>query len=184
MPPERIVVFGTTGSGKSTLAKAIGSRLGIPYFEMDALHWNPGWVGTPVPEFRRKVEAATQGEAWVTEGQYSQVRDIYLRRADTAVWLDYSFALVFYRLLRRTLSRIIDRKPVCNGNYETWRNAFLDRESILLYAFRGHWRKRREYPELWREYPHLQVLHFRSPHQTERWLQTLSHTPSAESALQ
>jgi len=178
------MVFGTTGSGKSTLAKAIGSRLGIPYFEMDALHWNPGWVGTPIPEFRRKVEAVTGGEAWVMEGQYSQVRDIYMGRADAAVWLDYPFPLVFYRLLRRTLARVIDQKTVCNGNYETWRGTFWNKESILLYAFRSHWRNRREYPELWQQYPHLRVLHFRSPHQTECWLQTLSHIPSIESALQ
>lgn len=84
MPPKRIVVLGTTGSGKTTLAKAIGSRLGILYFEMDALHWNLGWVSTPVPEFRQKVEAATQGVCWVMEGQYTAVCDIYLSRADTA----------------------------------------------------------------------------------------------------
>jgi len=170
---QRIVVFGTTGSGKSTLAKQIAVKLRLPYFEMDALHWNPGWVGTPIEEFRQKVEEATGGERWVTEGQYSAVREIYLGKADTAVWLDYPFPLVFYRLLRRSMKRIIDRKPVCNGNYETWRGAFWSRDSILLWAFKSHWRKKCEYPGLWKQHPRLQVFHFQSPKQAQQWLQSL-----------
>lgn len=172
MPLQRIVVFGTTGSGKSTLAKRLGERLSLPYFEMDALHWNPGWVPTPELEFRAKVEKATKGLRWVTEGNYSAIRDILLSQADTAILLDYPFPLVFARLLRRTLSRVIDRKPVCNGNYETWRQMF-SRNSILLWALKSHWRKKRHYPGLWARYPHLTVLRFTSPGELEAWLREL-----------
>lgn len=179
MPLQRIVVFGTTGSGKSTLARRLGERLGLPYFETDALHWNPGWVPTPEPVFRAKVEEATEGPRWVTEGNYSAIRDILLSRADTAIWLDYPFPLVFSRLLKRTLTRVIDQKPICNGNHETWRQTF-SRNSILLWAFKTHWRKKRQYPELWRRYPHLTVLRFASPSQTEAWLRQLE-APAAAS---
>ncbi|RIH90549.1 Shikimate kinase [Calidithermus terrae] len=91
MPLQRVVVFGTTGSGKSTLARRLGERLGLPHLETDALHWNPGWVPTPEPEFRAKVGKATGGPRWVTEGNYSAIRDVLLSRADTAIWLDYPF---------------------------------------------------------------------------------------------
>lgn len=169
MPLERIVVFGTTGSGKSTLARRLSERLGLPYFETDALHWNPGWIPTPELEFRARVEKATEGPRWVTEGNYSAIRDILLSRADTAIWLDYPFPLVFSRLLKRTLRRVIHREAICNGNYETWQQTF-SRDSILLWAFKSHWRKKRQYPDLWRRYPHLTVLRFASSSQTEAWL--------------
>ncbi len=173
---QRIVVFGFAGSGKSTLARQIGERLGLEYFETDALHWNPGWVGTPTEEFRRKVEAATVGKHWVTEGNYNQVRDIYLSRADTVIWLDYPFALSFYRLLGRTLSRILDQQPICNGNYETWRGAFWSKDSLLLYVLKLRWRMWREktdYSQRWRTYQHLEVLRFTSPRQSQAWLDSL-----------
>ena len=176
MPLERIVVFGFAGSGKSTLARQLALRLGLEYFETDALHWNPGWVGTPTPEFREKVEAATAGSRWTTEGNYSQVRDIYLSKADTVVWLDYPFWFSFWRLLNRTIARIVDKQPICNGNYETFQGTFLDKKSILLYALQLRWRMWREgteYSSRWQAYTHLEVLRFRSARETEAWLEGL-----------
>ncbi|MDX2004623.1 MAG: shikimate kinase [Meiothermus sp.] len=176
MPLERVVVFGFAGSGKSTLARQLAQRLGLEYFETDALHWNPGWVGTPTPQFREKIEAATAGVRWATEGNYSQVRDIYLKRADTVIWLDYPFWFTYLRLLRRTLGRILDRQPICNGNYETFGGAFLSRKSLLLYALQSRWRMWREgtdYSSRWDTYPHLEVLRFRRAKETQAWLEGL-----------
>lgn len=180
------MVFGLGGSGKSTLARQLGAKLKLYYFGTDDLYWNPGWVGTPTEEFRRKIEEATLGDRWVTEGNYSQVRDIYLSRADTVIWLDYSFPLTYYRLLRRTLSRILDRQPICNGNYETWRGAFWSKDSILLYVLKVRWRMWRnktDYTERWRNYSHLQVLRFRAPKQTQQWLERLEAQSSHDKVL-
>jgi hypothetical protein len=41
------------------------------------------------------------------EGNYSILRDLIWAAADTLVWLDYSLALVFGRLLRRTIRRTL-----------------------------------------------------------------------------
>jgi hypothetical protein len=47
-PGRRIAVVGD--GGKSTLARALSAKTGLPYIEMDALHWNPGWVESTANE--------------------------------------------------------------------------------------------------------------------------------------
>ena len=42
---------------------------------------------------------------WVLAGNYSKLRDIIWPRAESIIWLDYPFLLVFERLLSRTKRR-------------------------------------------------------------------------------
>jgi len=94
-PGQRISVVGTSGSGKTTVGRAIADRLGIPFIELDALAWLPGWVNRPLAELRELVDERTRGPMWVVDGNYSKVRDLVWGRADTVVWLDYPFHHVF-----------------------------------------------------------------------------------------
>jgi adenylate kinase family enzyme len=158
---QRVVVFGTSGSGKSTLAKALASTLSLSYFEMDALHWNPSWQATPTALFREKILAATASNRRITDENYTAVRDVVLARADLVLWLDYPFLLVFWRLLGRSLERIVDGKLVCNGNVETFANTFFSKNSVLLWVFRSRWRRKRQLPAVLAQYPHLRVMRFR-----------------------
>jgi len=90
-PYTRLIVVGTTSSGKSTLSENLAVRLKLKYVELDALYWQPNWVGTPDDEFAAKVERATRGERWVMAGNYSRTRPITWARAEAVIWLDYSF---------------------------------------------------------------------------------------------
>ena len=59
---RRIAVIGNTGSGKSTLAEQLAELLGVPFVELDAINWQPNWVGlhdTDPEEFKRRMAAAT-----------------------------------------------------------------------------------------------------------------------------
>lgn len=175
-PGQRISVVGTSGSGKTTVGRAIADRLGIPFVELDALAWLPGWTDRPLAELRELVEERTRGPAWVVDGNYSKVRDLVWGRADTVVWLDYPFRRVFGQLLRRTLRRALRREELWNGNRESIRMSFFSRESILLWAIRTHRRRKREYPELLArsEHTRLRVIRLRSPAETRRWLDGLT----------
>ncbi len=168
---QRVVVIGTSGSGKTTFAASLARRLNVPHIELDDLHWNPQWVETPTNEFLVKVDAATQSQAWVVDGNYSKARALVWPRADTLIWLDYPFPLVISRLLWRTLRGLARKDVRCNGNRESWRNLF-SRHSIIVWAFQSHWRNQRTYSQAMTDpaYSHLQKLRFRSPKEADAWL--------------
>ena len=175
---QRTVVVGTTGSGKSTAAVRLANALGEPYVELDAINWQPNWVGlmdTDVSQFRSRVAEAVGGDTWVVDGNYSAVRDVIWPRATAVVWLDYSFSLILWRLLRRTLRRTLGGETLWAGNRETVWRAF-SRDSLLLWAFKSHWRRRRSLCRLFNEpeQAHLVLIRMRRPADTERWLRGLA----------
>jgi energy-coupling factor transporter ATP-binding protein EcfA2 len=172
----RIAVVGTTGSGKTTLAKQIAQSLAIPHIELDALHWEPNWTEVPNDVFRERVRQAIAAGSWVTDGNYSVVRDLLWPQANTIVWLDYSFPVTFGRLFHRTIRRAITQESVCNGNRESFRLSFCSNDSILLWLFRTYGENREKYPLLFQQpdYAHLKVVRLRSPQATKRWLESLS----------
>lgn len=178
-PGTRIVVVGTTGSGKTTMARHLAGRLGLRHVELDALHWEPGWQEAPLDVFRRRVEAATAGDGWALDGNYSKVRDIYWPRADSLVWLDYGLHVILWRLWWRTLRRVTTREELWNGNRESARTALCTRDSILLWALQTYKRRRRQYRELLAspESRHLVVVHLTTPRNARAWLASLGTGP-------
>lgn len=176
MSAMRFVVIGTSGAGKTTLARRIAQRLSIPHVELDALHWQPGWVEAEPAILRERVGSATRGQAWVVDGNYSKVRDIVWPRATTIIWLDYPLPLVMWRVTSRTVVRALRRQELWNGNRESVRMSFLSRDSVILWALTSHGRRHREYSALFArpEHAHLDVLRHRSPRQTETWLAMIS----------
>ena len=108
--------------------------------ELDALFHLPGWQEEDDEVFRRKVEAAIEGEGWVVDGSYGgKLGDLVLSRADT-------------------------------GNRQTWRFAFFMRDSLVSYAIKSHFRRQRLWPEVFARQPDLQVVRLRSPREVSRWL--------------
>lgn len=169
---RRIIVIGTSGSGKTTLARAIAARLGLPHGEQDAWNHEANWQEAPLERFRARVDAFTRQAGWVMDGNYGKARDLGWPRADTLVWLDLPAQTVFWRLLRRTLRRVLTREELWNGNRETLRGQF-SKDSIIPWFFRTHWRRRRETPELIAQYPQLTVVRLRSAREARAWLSRL-----------
>jgi adenylate kinase family enzyme len=142
---RRVVIVGNSGSGKTTLAAALAARLGVPHVELDGLYHQAGWEPLPVPEFRAAVRAALDaGDAgaggWVVCGNYAPVRSSIWSRADTIVWLDMPRAVVMGRVVGRSLTRVVRRVELWNGNREEPRMllALHDPErSVIRWAWDG-----------------------------------------------
>lgn len=173
---NRIIVIGTSCSGKTTLASTLAQQLGVTHIELDALHWLPNWVERDNTEFAELVEKAIQTERWVMDGNYSIVRDITWKRADTIIWLNYSFPLVIYRALSRTIRRTITRERCCGNNVESFRQSFLSRNSILLWVLTTYHKVKTRYSTIFNnpDFAHLNVIILQTPAKTNEFVQSLN----------
>lgn len=168
-------MVGCTGSGKTTSAQIIAARCGLPRIELDALHWDAGWSAAPAALFRARVAQAVAGQAWVLDGNYSQVRDLVWARAELVVWLDFALPVIVWRLLVRSIRRIRTREELWNGNREDIRGQFFSRDSLFVAALRSHARQRNTYAALFggAQYAHLARLRLRTPAAADAWLAQL-----------
>lgn len=170
---RRVAVIGTSGAGKTTVGRALAAQLGVPFIELDALHWGPDWTEATADELRAGVEPIVASEAWVIDGAYrGKIGDLVIGHADLVVWLDFPLHVWFPRLLRRTIGRITRREEFLNGNRETVRQAFFSKDSLLLYALRTHRRRRRSYPTALARY---NVVHLRSQREVDGFLRSVEH---------
>ncbi len=177
LSPRRIHIIGSCGSGKTVLAQNLAARLRLPHLELDALRHQPNWTELPNDEMIARVEALVARDRWVTDGNYSFVRPVIWTRADTVVWLDYSFPLTFARLLRRTLRRSFTGEVLWNGNRERPNNLLKPIDDNILWWFLKTYRsRRRQFPPLFADpaFCHIAFLRHRSPRETDRWLARLS----------
>jgi adenylate kinase family enzyme len=177
LPYKRLVVIGTTSSGKSTLAQCLATRLGLDFIELDALHWEPDWLGAPLEVFRERVSSAMRAPGWVVAGNYHVVRDMVWPKAEAIIWLDYSLHRIFWQLTRRTFKRWWTQELLWGTNRESLSKHFQiwSQESLYHWLFKTYWRRKNEYPLLFAlpEHQHLKVLHFKSPKETHEWLKSI-----------
>jgi len=180
---KRVIVIGSSCSGKTTLARRLAELLGSPHIKLDALHWGPDWSEVPRERFRAALEKRVEGDRWVVDGNYSAVRDIVWERATDAAWLNYRFHVVFGRALARTLRRIVLREELFNGNRESFRKAFLSRDSILLWVIRTFNRRRRNYRALFESgvFPNIRLIELRRPRDAGMLLANLRRGTDKES---
>jgi len=171
---QRILVLGRTGSGKTTLARELGTAIGVPHVELDALYFGPSFSTVPLPLLRERTSAAIAGDRWVTDGNKSAVRDLVWPRADTIIWLDYPLVVSLWRLGKRALWRtsVLKAKTAETGGKAGLPKQFLSAAKGVLTALRSHRGQRREYPRMFAEpkNQHFAVVRLRSPRATRRWL--------------
>ena len=126
------------------------------------------------------MEPLLAEERWVVDGSYrSKLGDLVFERADVVVWLDLPRRIWLPRLVRRTISRIVRREELWNGNRETLRNVLFSPDSVVTFALRNYPRRRRLYPAELAPYPHVRL---RTPAAVARWLDDYSSSAISAAA--
>lgn len=165
----RIAVIGSSGSGKSTLAAQVAARLNLPYIPTDPLYWGENWRQVPLAEVHAQIDAVTARPQWVLDGNFDDARELVWARADALIWLDYSRAVVWSRLIRRNLKWFLSGEPTWSGNRMTLGRAL----SGIRHGLRRYEVKRRDYSAVLPYYQSAHILHFQQPRDTATWLSRL-----------
>jgi len=152
---QRVHVLGNSSSGKSTLGLRLSRALGVPFVELDALNWEPGWVGlndTDPEELERRFRAATAGDGWVVAGSYTRFSQrTFWPRLETVVLLDLPLVQLVWRMLTRSWRRWRSGEVLWGTNRERfWPQLMFWRkeDSLLWWIVTQHTRKR----DRWVEY--------------------------------
>jgi adenylate kinase family enzyme len=175
---KKVLVIGSGGAGKSTFSGRLSKLLEIEVIHLDVLYWNPGWIETPKPEWRKRVEELLERETWIMDGNYSGTLDIRLEACDTVVFLDLARTVCLWRVLKRAmLYRNGGRPDMAQGCHE----------KLSLQFMRWIWgypkRTRPKVLKLLRERsPSKGVIRLRTQAEIERFLAVVgaAHPKSAE----
>lgn len=159
---KRIVVIGSCGSGKTTLGYHLSKNLDTPVTDLDDLYWLPNWTLRPKEEFAALIEKATCQDRWIICGNQSKFRHLIWPKADTIIWLDLPLPILLYRVTKRSLKRIWDKKSICNGNFESWSRLFSSK-SIVLWVLRTYFRHRKDYAHSRKTVSHVKWIYTRWP---------------------
>jgi adenylate kinase family enzyme len=96
---SRILIIGNAGGGKSVLARKIAARRGLPYREIDAIVWKPGWVEASGHEYEAAHAALIAEDSWVLDGlgwteslpaRFERATEIIL--VDMPIWMHFWLA--------------------------------------------------------------------------------------------
>jgi adenylate kinase family enzyme len=153
------VISSASGNGKTTVGRHLAGQLGVPFVELDALVHGPRWAEAPDHVLQAQLEPILTSDGWVIDGDYERkLGTLVLDAADLIVWLDLPIRVWFPRLMRRTLRRMRSREELWNGNRESIKAAIWGRESLFAWAFRSHFRHRRQWPQTLAGHPVLRLM--------------------------
>jgi adenylate kinase family enzyme len=139
----------------------------------------PEWKEKSLEQFREDVSCILidNTDGWVCDGNYSRVRDLILPMTDTVVWLRLPFRIVFWNLLKRTVTRAWNKDILWGTNRESWRGMFFSRDSLLLYVIKNWKRYMRKISKDLDEIPHhASVIELHSLKEVDLYLDTLEST--------
>ena len=171
---SKILVVGTSGSGKSTLAKKVSTILGIKDIDLDALFWKANWQQSSNDEFRDKIVQSTKGTSgYVIHGNYNKVKDLTWGNANTVIWLDYSRFIVMWRVIKRTVIRILTQEELWAGNKETIKKSFFDKDSIILWSWNTYSKRKVQYEAMVKENPYKikTYIVLKSPSEAKKFIE-------------
>jgi adenylate kinase family enzyme len=173
---KRIIVTGSSNAGKSTLAGRLAARLDVPYIDLDALYWEPGWVEAEPSFFQDRIRAAIEPDSWVMAGNYlSKQQEVSWPRADTIVFLDLPLPTLLRRCTRRCWQRWRSQEALYGGeNRENlWEHLMLwnTDKSLIAHITTTHRRRRRDFEAMSRDrrWAHLTFIRLRSIDEIDDW---------------
>ena len=176
---NKIMVVGTAASGKTTFARNLAVQLQVDHIELDNLFWLDNWTESASIQFQEKFinRVRSMNKGFVIDGNYSLIQNLILSEIDTVIWLDYSLRVNLYRVIKRSLYRVISQRKIWknSNNREHWAK-LLSKDSIILWVVQTHGKNRLKYLQMMNatQCHHIKWLHFHKTEQLDEFLKHLS----------
>lgn len=103
MKPSRIHILGGPGSGKSYLGKRLHILLGVPYVNLDRMHY----AAASPAQRNAALKKALAGKQYVMEGHWHDWTAQGFAAADTIIFLDVPLWQRELRILGRVVRRTL-----------------------------------------------------------------------------
>ena len=109
--PNKVYILGTSGSGKSFLGRMLSKQLGITHYDKDDIYFlrkfdkkrsKAGMI--------KKVKELVKKRKWIFDGNGGISNKDLMKDADLVIWLQTSFRVRSYRILKRYLTRTGEHK--------------------------------------------------------------------------
>lgn len=134
---NRIWIIGPPGAGKTTLSKKICKLTDFPHIELDSIYWQKNWERSDTRLFIDTVNNFTCEGNWIVDGYYEILHELLQERASMIILIVPSLGRVLYRIVCRSIIRLVTKKLICGENQENVRHLF-SREGLLVYAIKQH----------------------------------------------
>ena len=169
---KRVMIVGGPCSGKSTFAKLLHERTNLLLFNMDHIHWKPGWVERDMDEKNRMVHEIHMQDEWIFEGGHSSTYGERVSRADTFIWLDIPVQLRIFRVLRRIIMNYGKTRPDMPENCP---EKFAGRTlTFIAFIWRTRHSSRARHQKIIDNAPtHLTTHHIRNIREADQFLEGL-----------
>jgi adenylate kinase family enzyme len=100
----RILIIGNAGGGKSVLARKIAAGRGLPYREIDAITWKPGWEPFSQAEYEAAHAKLIAEENWVIDGLgWTESLPARFQRATEIILIDMPIWMHFWLAAERQI---------------------------------------------------------------------------------
>jgi adenylate kinase family enzyme len=101
---ERIMVLGALGAGKTCFSIDLSKTTSLPIIHLDREFLLPGYAKPDPFEWLQRVQTLAASPRWIMDGNYFDVVDCRLARADIVFHLDLPQSLSVLRIVRRMLT--------------------------------------------------------------------------------
>ncbi len=158
---KKIIVIGCSGSGKSTFSKKLAEITGLPLYHLDNIYWLPDASHLERPEFIEKQKEIMKTDRWIIDGNYGGTQKYRFEKCELAFFFDLPAEVCLEGVLKRDRVR---NDIACE----------LEPDEELTDFIKAYREKSRPgVLELFKEYPAVKVITFKSRKEVDEYLDIL-----------
>jgi len=157
-------VIGNAGGGKTRLSRILSDRFDLPYFAIDDIQWQPGWIPTPDTVYNKKHALLIAQQRWVLDG-YGSWDSVLTRMnaADTIIFVDHAIWVHYWWATKRLAVSLWTGRPDGPG----WRMSF--RLYTMIWWLHKH-RRQALFTEAVSRSQVKRLIHLQSPSALNRFI--------------